>query len=394
MPAVWLKPSKEKSVHHRHPWIFSGAIARLDNGVPPGAIVEVLDAAGNWLARGYLNPHSQIVVRLLTWDESEPIDRAFWESRLRHAWQRREALQLNASTNAYRIVHAESDGLPGLIVDRYADWLVLQSLTLGIEQWKPLLAELLLEITGSKGVYERSDAEVRSHEGLRFANGLLRGSQPPAPVVIQEHGHLFTVDVYHGHKTGFYLDQRENRRRVGSLCSDAQVLNVFAYTGGFAVYALAAGARSVTNVDSSKDALRLADANVALNQLPGTVLSFEGDAFQVLRQLRDDGLRYDVVILDPPKFAFSRAQVLAATRGYKDINLLGMQLLRPGGLLATFSCSGLVSEELFQKVVFGASIDAGREVRIIERLSQGADHPVLLSFPEAAYLKGFLARVE
>lgn len=394
MPKVWLKPDKEKSVHHRHPWIFSGAIARLDSGVPPGAIVEVLDAAGNWLARGYMNPHSQIVVRLLTWDDSEPIDRAFWEGRLRHAWLRREALQLNASTNAYRIVHAESDGLPGLIVDRYADWLVLQSLALGIEQWKPLLAELLLEITDSKGVYERSDAEVRSHEGLRFANGLLRGSQPPAPVVIQEHSHLFSVDVYHGHKTGFYLDQRENRRRVGSLCADAQVLNVFAYTGGFAIYALAAGARSVTNVDSSKDALRLADANVALNQLPGRVLSIEGDAFQVLRQLRDDGLRYDAVILDPPKFAFSRAQVLAATRGYKDINLLGMQLLRPGGLLATFSCSGLVSEELFQKVVFGASIDAGREVRIIERLSQGADHPVLLSFPEAAYLKGFLARVE
>jgi 23S rRNA (cytosine1962-C5)-methyltransferase len=281
-----------------------------------------------------------------------------------------------------------------LIVDRYADWLVLQSLTLGIEQWKPLLAELLFEITGSKGVYERSDAEVRSHEGLRFANGLLRGSQPPAPVIIRENSHLFTVDVYHGHKTGFYLDQRENRRQVGSLCADAQVLNVFAYTGGFAIYALAAGARSVTNVDSSKDALRLADVNVALNQLPGTVLSIEGDAFQVLRQLRDDGLRYDAVILDPPKFAFSRAQVLAATRGYKDINLLGLQLLRKGGLLATFSCSGLVSEELFQKVVFGASIDAGREVRIIERLSQGVDHPVLLSFPEAAYLKGFLARAE
>jgi 23S rRNA (cytosine1962-C5)-methyltransferase len=394
MPKVWLKPGKEKSVLHHHPWIFSGAIARMDNGVPPGAIVEVLDAAGNWLARGYLNPHSQIVVRLLTWDESEPIDRAFWEGRLRRAWLRRTDLQLDASTNAYRIVHAESDGLPGLIVDRYADWLVLQSLTLGIEQWKPLLAELLLEITGSKGVYERSDAEVRSHEGLRFTNGLLMGGQPPSPVVIRELGHLFTVDVYHGHKTGFYLDQRENRNRVGSLCADAQVLNVFAYTGGFAVYALAAGARSVTNVDSSKDALRLADANVALNQLPGSVLSLEGDAFQVLRQLRDDGLRYDAVILDPPKFAFSRAQVLAATRGYKDINLLGIQLLRPGGLLATFSCSGLVSEELFQKVVFGASIDAGREVRIIERLSQGSDHPVLLSFPEAAYLKGFLARVE
>lgn len=394
MPTVWLKPGKEKSIHNRHPWIFSGAVARMDNGIPPGAVVEVVDAAGNWLARGYVNPHSQIVVRVLTWDESEPIDRAFWESRLRRAWARRQLIAQDTTTNAYRIVHAESDDLPGLIVDRYADWLVLQSLTLGIEQWKPLIAELLLEITDSKGVYERSDAEVRSHEGLRFANGLLLGSQPPAPVVIQENSRLFSVDVYHGHKTGFYLDQRENRRRIGALCADAQVLNVFAYTGGFTVYALAAGARSVANVDSSKDALRLADANVALNQLPSSVLSLEGDAFQVLRQLRDDGMRYDVVILDPPKFAFSRAQVLAATRGYKDINLMGMQLLRPGGLLATFSCSGLVSEDLFQKVVFGASIDASREVRIIERLSQGSDHPVLLSFPESAYLKGFLARVE
>jgi 23S rRNA (cytosine1962-C5)-methyltransferase len=394
MPNVWLKPGKDRSVHNRHPWIFSGAVARMDSNIPPGDVVEVLDASGTWLARGYVNPHSQIVVRLLTWDESEPIDRAFWEDRLRRAWQRRQFLHQDKSTNAYRIVHAESDDLPGLIVDRYDNWLVLQSLTMGIEQWKPLLAELLLDITGCKGVYERSDADVRSHEGLRFANGLLKGSQPPAPVVIRENGRLFSVDVYHGHKTGFYLDQRENRRLVGSLCAGAQVLNVFCYTGGFSVYALAAGARSVTNIDSSGDALQMADANVGLNELKGSPINLEGDAFQVLRRLRDDGLRYDVVVLDPPKFAFSRAQVLAATRGYKDINLLGMQLLRPGGLLATFSCSGLVSEDLFQKVVFGASIDAGREVRIIARLSQGADHPVLLSFPEASYLKGFLARVE
>jgi len=391
---IRLKPGKEKSVQNRHPWVYSGAIAYRDDNITPGAIVEVSDWSGRWLARGYINPHSQITIRLLTWDESEPIDRAFWERRLRKACERREALSNDQQTNCYRLVHAESDGLPGLIVDRYAEWLVLQSLTLGIEQWKPLLAELLMALTGCRGVYERSDADVRSHEGLRFANGLLAGGQPPAPVRVSENGHIFAVDVYHGHKTGFYLDQRESRQLVGQHCAGAQVLNVFSYTGGFTVYAMAGGASTVTNVDSSADALRLIVMNVALNHLSGDVNSIEGDAFQVLRRLRDDGMRYDIVILDPPKFAFSRSQLTAATRGYKDINMLGMQLLRPGGLLATFSCSGLVSEELFQKIVFGASVDVKREARILQRFAQGADHPVLLSFPESAYLKGFLLRMD
>ncbi|MHB9032884.1 MAG: class I SAM-dependent rRNA methyltransferase [Anaerolineae bacterium] len=395
MPAVWLKPGKEKTVQNRHPWIFSGAIARQDSGIIPGDIVDVFRSDGVWLARGYINPHSQISVRLLTWDESEVIDRAFWERSLRYAINRRANLSANIRvTNTFRLVHAEADGLPGLIVDRYADWLVLQSLTLGIEQWKPILAELLIEITGCKGVYERSDADVRSHEGLRFANGLLKGSQPPSPVQVVENGHIFTVDVYHGHKTGFYLDQRENRSIVSQYCAEGQVLNAFSYTGGFAVYALAAGAQAVTNIDTSADALRLAETNVALNKGHGKIITLEGDAFQVLRRLRDDALRYDVIILDPPKFAFSRAQLISATRGYKDINMLGIQLLRPGGILATFSCSGLVSEDLFQKIVFSASIDAGRNGRILRRLGQGPDHPVLLSFPESAYLKGFIIQVE
>jgi len=394
MLRIWLASGKEKSIHNRHPWIYSGAIARREEGIVPGAIVDVYDSSDRWLARGYYNPHSQITIRLLTWDETEPVDRAFWEHRLRRACERREALRCDPATNTYRLVHAESDGLPGLIVDRYADWLVLQSLTLGIEQWKPTLAKLLMEITGCKGVYERSDADVRSHEGLRFANGLLTGGQPPAPVRVVEHGHTFAVDVYHGHKTGFYLDQRESRKVIEQHSADAQVLNVFSYTGGFTVYALAGGARVVTNVDSSSDALRLAETNIVLNELAGTVSSLEGDAFQVLRRLRDDGMRYDVIILDPPKFAFSRAQLISASRGYKDINMLGMQLLRSGGLLATFSCSGLVSEDLFQKIVFGASIDTGREARILQRFAQGSDHPVLLSFPESAYLKGFLLRLE
>ncbi|MCE5257602.1 MAG: class I SAM-dependent rRNA methyltransferase [Chloroflexi bacterium] len=394
MPAVWLKAGKEKSVHNRHPWIFSGAIARQEQGIAPGAIVDVLQSDGVWLARGYINPHSQIAVRLLTWDAIEQIEPNFWERRLRHAIKRRDSLRASTGTNAYRLVHAEADGLPGLIVDRYADWLVLQSLTLGIEQWKPLLAELLLNITGCKGIYERSDAEVRSHEGLRFTNGLLKGGQPPAPVRVMENGHLFAVDVCHGHKTGFYLDQRDNRSVVAQYCGGAQVLNAFSYTGGFSIYALAAGAQNVTNIDSSADALRMIEVNTTLNELPAQTKVLEGDAFQVLRRLRDDALRYDVVILDPPKFAFSRAQLGTATRGYKDINMLGMQLLRPGGILATFSCSGLVDEDLFQKIVFGASIDAGREGRIMHRLGQGSDHPTLLSFPESAYLKGFIICVD
>jgi len=394
MAVVWLKAGKEKSICSHHPWIFSGAISRQEQGITPGAIVDVLQADGTWLARGYINPHSQIAVRLLTWDEQEPIDRPFWERRLRRAIRDRAELYTNPNTNAYRLVHAEADGLPGLIVDRYADWLVLQSLTLGIEQWKSTLAELLLDITGCKGVYERSDADVRSHEGLRFANGLLKGSQPPAPVRVLENGHLFAVDVYHGHKTGFYLDQRDNRSYVAPYCAGAQVLNVFSYTGGFAVYALAAGAKDVTNVDSSSDALHMVEVNTALNELPARNRLMEGDAFQILRHLREDALRFDVVILDPPKFAFSRAQLTSATRGYKDINMLGMQLVRPGGILATFSCSGLVSEDLFQKIVFGASLDAGRDGRILHRLGQGSDHPTLLSFPESAYLKGFIVRVD
>jgi 23S rRNA (cytosine1962-C5)-methyltransferase len=298
-------------------------------------------------------------------------------------------------TNAYRLAHAEADGLPGLIVDRYDEWLVLQSLTLGIEVSKPVILDILAELLEPRGIYERSDVNVRAHEGLEPVTGVLAGVAPPKSVTIQENGLRFGVDIMGGHKTGFYLDQRDNRSRVASYCRGKEVLNAFSYTGGFAVYAAAQDACRIVNLDSSAGALQAAVENMRLNGFERKDDEYiEGNAFQVLRRFRDQGREFDVVILDPPKFAFSRAQIRSATRGYKDINMLGMRLLRPGGLLCTFSCSGLVSRDLFQKVLFGASVDAGRQVRIIESLGQGGDHPILLTFPESAYLKGFICQVE
>lgn len=395
MSTITLKAGREKSVRNRHPWLFSGAIQQIDAAARDGDTVDAYSKTGQWLARGYLNRRSQIQVRLLSWQESETIDEAFWRRRLQRAIAGRAALAADPTTNAFRLVHAESDGLPGLVVDRYGDWLVMQCLTLGIERVKPLLARLLVELCQPAGIVERSDVDVRGKEGLRPVVGMAHGAAPAGPVEIMEHGQRFLVDLLGGQKTGFYLDQRQNRQRVASYCQGARVLNAFSYSGGFAVHALAAGAARVTNLDSSLEALELGERNLALNgfdpdaQAEGVV----GDVFQVLRGWRAAEERFDVIILDPPKFAHSQQQVDRAARAYKDINLLAMQLLPPGGLLATFSCSGLVSADLFQKIVFGASVDAGREVQVIERLSQGTDHPVLLSFPEGEYLKGLICRV-
>lgn len=395
MPLVTLKPGREKSVRNRHPWLFSGAIADIARDARDGEIVDVHSAAGAWLARGYLNRRSQIQVRLLSWDETTPIDRAFWRSRLQRAIAGRAALAADADTDAYRLVYAENDGLPGLVVDRYGDWLVLQALTLGIERAKPLLVELLAELCQPAGIIERSDVDVREKEGLRATTGVLYGAAPAGPLEIHEHGRQFLVDLLDGQKTGFYLDQRENRLRAGTYCVGGRVLNAFSYSGGFAVYALAAGAQQVVNLDSSVDALTLAERNLALNGFDPDAQAegVAGDAFQVLRNWRAAGERFDVVILDPPKFAHSQPQIERAARAYKDINLLGMHLLNPGGTLITFSCSGLVSADLFQKIIFGAAVDAGRTAQIIERLSQGTDHPVALTFPEGEYLKGLVCRV-
>jgi 23S rRNA (cytosine1962-C5)-methyltransferase len=391
---VVLKRGREKPVLNHHPWIFSGAIKNVEGQCADGDIVTVVDSRSGFLAQGYLNRRSQITVRLLSWIEEETIDRGFFRHRLEQAIAVRRPLQEDQTTNAYRLINAESDFVPGLVVDRYNEYLVIQCLTLGIERWKGEIVSLLGELLPSRGIYERSDVEVRKKEGLPSASGLLAGQERPALVHIIENGHRFIVDIKQGQKTGFYLDQRENRQKLARYCCGKTVLNCFAYTGAFAVYAAGAGAKKVVNVESSAEALKLAQRNMALNGFDGRDDEFvEGDVFQVLRQYRAEGRSFDLIVLDPPKFAYSQSQVQAACRGYKDINLLAMQMLRPGDILFTFSCSGLISPELFQKVVFGASVDAGRDVQIIEKLSQGFDHPILLSFPESEYLKGFICRV-
>jgi 23S rRNA (cytosine1962-C5)-methyltransferase len=391
-----LKAGREKPVRQRHPWIFSGAIKQIPADVADGEIVEVHAADGQWLARGYLNRASQIQVRLLTWDEGEAIDDAFWQGRIVQAVAGRAALATDPTTTVYRLIHGESDGLPGLTVDRYGDYLVMSVGTLGIDQRKGALAALLLAATGARGVIERSEAGVRRQEGLADAEGLLAGQAPAGLVTVQENGYTFGVDLLAGQKGGFYADQRTNRQRVAAYCAGQRVLNGFSYTGAFAVYALAAGATSVVNIDSSVEALTLGEENLRRNGFdPDRVTeSIAGDLFTILRDWRAEQIEpFDVIILDPPKFAQSRGHLDRALRGYKDINLLALQLLRPGGILVTFSCSGLVSLDLFQKVIFGAALDAGRTVQILEWLHQASDHPVALTFPEGEYLKGLICRV-
>ena len=397
MPAVILKPGREKSLLRRHPWIFSGAIQQADEDIAPGATVDVFSSNREFLARASYSPNSQIRVRVWTFEE-QPVDRQFFQKRIRSTIESRDIWGLRRETDSYRLIYAESDNIPGLIVDRYGDVLVLQSLTTGSEFWKETFADLLLEETGLSTIYERSDADVRDLEGLQPQVGLLRDnipqlsrSIPRGPITIHEHNLLFNVNFAGGHKTGFYLDQRRNRLRVRALAKDLDVLDCFCYTGGFTVNALSGGAKSVLSVDSSADALALCSENVSLNQLPEERhLILEGDVFHLLRKFRDEGRSFDMIILDPPKFAPTAAQAEKAARGYKDINLFAFKLLRPGGRLVTFSCSGGIDAGLFQKIVAGAALDAGVDAQIVEHLSQAVDHPIALNFPEAAYLKGFI----
>jgi 23S rRNA (cytosine1962-C5)-methyltransferase len=389
-PALVLKPGREKPLLRRHPWVFAGAVARLDGNPAPGATVELRSSSGEFLAWAAYSPSSQIRARVWTFDPDEAVDAGFFRQRLRASLVARSALHMEIQSEALRLVYAESDGLPGLIVDRYGPVVVLQSLTAGSEYWKETLADLLLEETGLAAIYERSDADVRSLEGLPPRAGPLRG-QPPEKVVILEGGLKFQVDLAAGHKTGFYLDQRHNRRRARELAEGREVLDCFCYTGGFSVNALAGGAKSVLSVDSSAEALGLCRENAALNALPADRHALlEGDVFQLLRKFRDEGRSFDLIVLDPPKFAPTAAQAEQAARGYKDINLLAFKLLRPGGILVTFSCSGGIDAALFQKIVASAALDAGVEAQIVEHLSQAADHPVALNFPEGVYLKGLV----
>ncbi len=395
--AVVLKPGREKPVRNRHPWIFSGGIRSLPNGAANGDIVDVRAHDGQWLAAGYLNRESQIQVRLLSWQPNQAIDDLFWRDKLAQSIARRATLIADPLTTAYRLVNGENDFLPGLVVDRYDRWLVLQAGTLGIDRRKHKLAQLLLDLTGCAGVVERSDHSQRQEEGLDPVNDHLLGDPPPDRVTIRENGYSFLVDLSGGQKTGYYTDQRVNRQRVAAYCQNRDVLNAFAYTDSFAVYSLAAGANRVTNLDASVDALELGEENLRINGFDPErwTESIAGDVFQILRDWQHQpDQRYDTIILDPPKFAHNKRNLENALRGYKEINLQALRLLRPGGLLATFSCSGLVSADLFQKVIFGAAVDAGRPVQILEWLQQGTDHPVALTFPEGAYLKGLICRVD
>ncbi len=394
MHEIRLKPGRERSILRRHPWIFSGSIARVDGQPESGGTVEITDHNGEWLARAAYSPHSQIRARIWTWDRDQAIDAVFFQHRLMQAREARGSLASGQSTNAYREVHAESDGIPGLIVDRYNQIRVLQLLSAGVERWREVIVDAIKQFDDCQGVYERSDVEVRQLEGLQPRAGHLWGREPGDRLVISENRLGYYVDVPHGQKTGFYLDQRENRRLFRDTLSGGEVLNCFSYTGGFTVAALTAGVDRVLSIDTSSSALELAVENVQLNDLPVDRCEWiEGDVFAELRRLRDRGRRFDAIVLDPPRFAGTAAHVESASRGYKDINLLAFKLLNPGGLLFTFSCSNAVGVELFQKIVAGAELDAGVTASIVGWLGQPADHPVGLNFPEGRYLKGLICRV-
>jgi 23S rRNA (cytosine1962-C5)-methyltransferase len=380
-------------VLRRHPWIFSGAVARVDGAPEPGEAVRVLAADGAPLGLGAFSPESQIRVRMWSFDPGAVIDEAFVGDRVARAVGARAVFLADGATNACRLVNAEADGVPGLVADRYGDWIVCQFTTAGAERWKAEITAALQRVFPCRGVYERSDLSVRSFEGLPQVSGVLAGEPPPERIEIVENGCRYQVDVRTGHKTGFYLDQRDSRARVMRYANGGDVLNAFSYTGGFGIAAVVAGAASVTHVELSSDALELAKANTALNTCHAEASSFiQGNVFEVLRKFRDAGRSFDLVVLDPPKFAESKGSLMKAARGYKDINLLGIKLLRPGGVLATFSCSGLMTPELFHKVVADAAVDAGRDIQVVSRLQQAEDHPEGLCFPEGLYLKGFLCR--
>lgn len=392
--AITLKPEREKSLSRKHPWIFSNAIQSTKGRLKPGCKVDILDSEGHWLATAAWSPESQIRARVWSFDANEIIDARLLKARIQRAQQLRDEEINSKGLTGYRLVAAESDNLPGLIIDRYADILVLQILSVGVEAMREQLVKVLIQCYPDCRIYERSDVEIRKKEGLELRKGPLHGDFTSTEVVIEENGVKIAVDVAEGHKTGFYLDQRDNRAAAGRLAKGTDVLNCFSYTGTFSLYCLQGGAKSVTNIDASQTALDLAANNLRLNGLEtADCQQIKGDVFALLRQYQEQGKTFDMVILDPPKFADNKAQLKGACRGYKDINLQAMKLVRSGGTLLTFSCSGLMEADLFQKIVADAALDAGRDVRFVERLGQAWDHPVASHFPEGFYLKGLVAKV-
>ncbi len=392
-PSLLLNPGREKTILRRHPWIFSGAVKSVRGTPEPGATVEVRSADDTLLGHAAWSPESQICGRVWSFDPAEAIDADFFRRKIRRAIMLRNELGLNAVDGGCRLVASEADGLPGLIADRYGDFVVIQVLSAGAEFHKNTIAGILLEESGCRGIFERSDVSIRAREGLAESIGLLAGEEPPEVITIVENGLKLEVDIRHGHKTGFYLDQRTSRAAVAEFAAGKEVLNCFSYTGAFSVAALAAGARHAVNVDSSNPALAQAAKNFALNGIaPERYENITADVFTQLRKFRDQARQFDLIILDPPKFIDSKNAVTRGCRAYQDIARLAFLLLRPGGMLFTFSCSGLMTAELFQKITADAALDAGAEAVIVRRLEQSPDHPTALAVPESFYLKGLAVK--
>ncbi len=394
MSKIILHPTREKSLKRRHPWVFSKAIATVEQAPVNGGDIKIYDSEGNFLAIGSYSPNSQIRARVLSFKD-EIIDEEFFYQRILQATNSRQLMLTKTGMNACRLVAAESDFLPGLIIDRYDHYLVLEVLSAGAEYHLAKIIKALRRLYPDYNIYERSDVEIRKKEGLEPRKGVIYGNEPPAELpILENNGMKILVDIVNGHKTGYYLDQRDNRAALEKYCANKDVLNCFSYTGGFSLYALRGRAKSVVNVDVSKRALETAKRNIVLNHLdPGRVKFIAEDVFAYLRKQKQDGKKFDVIVLDPPKFAESMAQLQKACRGYKDINMLAASLLNPGGILMTYSCSGHMTPDLFQKVVADALLDANRDGQIIEFLQQASDHPIATAYPEGLYLKGLVVKV-
>ncbi|WP_057831707.1 class I SAM-dependent methyltransferase [Colwellia sp. TT2012] len=392
---ISLNVGREKSLLRKHPWIFSKAINKIKGKPLLGDTVDVFDSKGNWLAKGAYSPESQIRIRVWSFDENEEIDRDFFLNKLQKAQLRRDWFIAQGKLTGYRLIAGESDGLPGVTIDKYDNFIVCQLLSAGADYHRYTLVSCLTELYPNCHIYERSDVDVRKKEGLEPVTGWLTEPQESTECIIEEHGIKIYVDIATGHKTGFYLDQRDSRLTAGKFAKGKTILNCFSYTSSFALHCAANNAKEVINVDVSQAALDMGKRNLALNGLTDANVSFvKDDVFKLLRKYREEKRRFDMIILDPPKFVESKAQLTGACRGYKDINMIAMQLLNPNGILLTFSCSGLLDASLFQKVVADAALDAKRKVYFVERLQQAADHPISSNYPEGYYLKGLVCQVE
>ncbi|MCY9843280.1 class I SAM-dependent methyltransferase [Vibrio caribbeanicus] len=394
-PAIYLLKGREKSLKRKHPWIFSGAIKNVQGEPKLGETIDVYSNDGKWLAKAAYSPKSQIRARVWSFKNKE-INKSFFISRFEKALLLRQDIIVRDGLTGFRLVAGESDSLPGITIDKYQNFLVCQFLSAGAEYLKDTIIEALIAIFPDCNIYERSDVAIRKKEGLEECTGVLHGEQPPNSIVIEENGIKIAVDIKTGHKTGFYLDQRDSRKQAMKYVKDKEVLNCFSYTGGFGLYSMKGGAARVINADVSQPALDLAKSNAELNNFDVSkkkAVFLNADVFKLLREYREQGTKFDVVIMDPPKFVSSKNNLTSGANGYKDINMLAMQILKPGGTLLTYSCSGLMSADLFQKVIADAALDSGRKVKFIERFEQAADHPTDSAYPEGFYLKGFACKV-